>query len=106
MKTKKELIQEQKKAFKQVLCILICFIISTTMLCSVVMMQVKKNELTQSVNSLKEEIKIKENENLHLHSQLEKMYSISEIDRYAVKKLGMTKLNSDQIIYIDTQKYK
>lgn len=105
-KTKKELVTEQKVAFKKVAVILTVTLLALSMLFGVVFTFVQKSELTHSIAKSKSQIAIAESENVSLKSKLEAMVSVSQIDRYAVEELGMTKLQSSQIRYIDTSKYK
>lgn len=105
-KTKTELVKEQKFAFRQVLVILTVTILVLSMLFGVVFTFVLKSELTHSIAKSKAQIAIAESENISLNSELEAMVSVSQIDRYAVEELGMTKLQSNQIRYVDTAKYK
>ncbi len=105
-KTKQELVADQKLAFRKVAVILAVTILAISMLFGVVFTFVQKSELTQSIAKAKSQIAIAESENISLKSELESMVSVSQIDRYAIDKLGMTKLQSNQIRYIDTTKYK
>ncbi len=105
-KTKNELVKEQKIAFRQVAVILTVTLLAVSMLFGVILTFVQKSELTHSIAKSKAQIAIAESENISLNSELEAMVSVSQIDRYAVEELGMTKLQSSQIRYIDTSKYK
>lgn len=105
-KTRKELVKEQKIAFRQVAVILTVTVLALSMLFGVVFTFVQKSELTHNIAKAKSQIAIAESENISLNSELEAMVSMSQIDRYAVEQLGMIKLQSNQIRYIDTSKYK
>lgn len=106
MKSRSELIAEQKKAFEHVAVILTVTVLALSMLFGVLFTFVRKNELTRSIASIKSDISIAESENVSLNSELESLVSVSQIDSYAVEKLGMVRLQSNQIKYIDTAEYK
>lgn len=65
-----------------------------------------KNELTREISSVKVDIANAQSENISLQSQLDAMVSISMIDDYAVNKLHMTKMKSNQVQYMDVEQYK
>lgn len=106
MKSRSELIAEQKKAFSQVVVILTVTLLSLSMLFGVLFTYVQKNELTRSIANIKSDIAIAQSENVSLNSELEALVSVSQIDSYAVEQLGMIRLQSNQIKYIDTAEYK
>lgn len=106
MKSKKQLLKEQKKAFSQVVQILTVTVLALSMLFGVLFTYVQKNELTKSIANIRDEISVAQSENVSLNAQLEALVSVSQIDSYAVEKLGMTRLQSNQIRYIDTAQYR
>lgn len=106
MKSRKELVREQKRAFAQVAEILTVTVLVLTMLFGVLFTYVQKNELTKSIANIQDEISVAQSENVSLNAELEALVSVSQIDSYAVEKLGMTRLQSNQIRYIDTSQYK
>lgn len=55
---------------------------------------------------LKKNYSTAQSENTRLNSELDSLVSMSMIDQYAVEKLGMTKMKSNQIKYIDVSQYK
>ena len=106
MKSRKELVREQKKAFAQVVEILTVTVLVLAMLFGVLFTYVQKNELTKSIVNIQDDIAVAQSENVSLNAELEALVSVSQIDSYAVEKLGMTRLQSNQIRYIDTSQYK
>ena len=102
MKSRKELVREQKKAFAQVVEILTVTVLVLAMLFGVLFTYVQKNELTKSIANIQDDIAVAQSENVSLNAELEALVSVSQIDSYAVEKLGMTRLQSNQIRYIDT----
>lgn len=106
MKSRKELVREQKRAFAQVAEILTVTVLVLAMLFGVLFTYVQKNELTKSIANIQDEIAVAQSENVSLNAELEALVSVSQIDSYAVEKLGMTRLQSNQIRYIDTSQYK
>ena len=106
MKSRKELVREQKKAFAQVVEILTVTVLVLAMLFGVLFTYVQKNELTKSIANIQDDIAVAQSENVSLNAELEALVSVSQIDSYAVEKFGMTRLQSNQIRYIDTSQYK
>ena len=66
----------------------------------------QKNELTKSIAGIQQEISVAKSDNVSLNAELEALVSVSQIDSYALEKLGMTRLQSNQIRYIDTSEYE
>lgn len=106
MKSKSELVKEQKHARSQAAAIIVVAVLAFAMLFSVLFTYVQKNELTRNIASVKSDIAIAESENVSLNAELEALVSVSQIDAYAVEKLGMTRLQSNQIRYIDSAQYR
>lgn len=65
-----------------------------------------KNELTREISQKQTQIANAKSENISLQSELDAMVSVSMIDEYAVDKLGMSKVKSNQIQYMDVSQYK
>lgn len=64
-----------------------------------------ENELTKSIASIKKDISAAQSENVSLNSELEALVSVSQIDSYAVEKLGMTRVQDNNVKYIDSAEY-
>ena len=62
--------------------------------------------MTREISSVKTNISNAQSENISLQSELDTMVSISMIDDYAVNKLHMTKMKSNQIQYMDVKQFK
>lgn len=105
-KSRAELISDQRTALKKAVVIVLVTLLATSMLFGVLFTYVQKNELTHSIANLKSDIAVAQSENVSLNAELESMVSVSQIDIYAIEKLGMVRLQSNQIKYIDISKYK
>ena len=55
---------------------------------------------------MQKNLSVSQSENTRLNSELDSLVSMNMIDQYAVEKLGMTKMKSNQIKYIDVSQYK
>ncbi len=55
---------------------------------------------------MKTELSREVNQNICTNAELEALVTIEQIEDYAVNKLGMVKLSSDQVRYIDVEKYR
>lgn len=76
------------------------------MLFAVLYTNAKTNELTHEISDLQKNLSVSQSENTRLNSELDSLVSMNMIDQYAVEKLGMTKMKSNQIKYIDVSQYK
>lgn len=106
VKSKSELKAEQKKAFKQMMQIIAVAVISLAMVGVVIGSFAIKNELTKELASVQTDISNAQSDCISLESQLNSLVSMSMIEQYAVEELGMTKVKSNQVIYIDVEQYK
>lgn len=104
-KSPDELRTEQKLSFRKMLYIMGVTVLCLAMFSGVLFTYVQKNELNSSIRSIKNEIAIAKSENVSLNAELESMVSVSQIDAYAVENLGMTRLQSNQIKYIDSTEF-
>lgn len=106
LKSKSQLRAEQRQAFlkavKIVAVTLACFALAAMVINSLS----TKNELTKQIEAKEKSISNAQSENISLQSKLDSLVSISMIDEYAVNKLGMTKVKSNQIQYMDVDEYK
>ncbi|MGN0522152.1 MAG: hypothetical protein ACI4IQ_05885 [Eubacterium sp.] len=105
-KSKAQLLKEQKIGFAKIVKIMTASALSIAMLFGVLYTYVQKNELTHEISSLETELAIAQSENTRINSELDALVSMSMIDQYAVEQLGMTKMRSNQIRYIDVSQYK
>ena len=106
MKSKSQLVKEQKSALVKAFRIAAVAVISLAVLCLVLHSFALKNELTREISSKQTEIANAQSEYISLESQLNSLVSMSMIDKYAVEELGMTKVRSNQIQYMNVDEYK
>ncbi len=85
-------------AFVSVLCFAMAFFVIHAM--------AVKNQLTREIAQTQVDIAVEDSNYVSLQSELNAMVSMSTIDKYAVEKLGMTKMRSNQIQYINVDAYK
>ncbi len=104
-KSRDEIKAEQKAAFSRMAIAVATAVISVGMISAVLSTYVQKNELTKQISSIRSEITMAESDNISLNAQLESMASISQVEDYAVNNLGMVKLQTSQIVYIDTSEF-
>lgn len=105
-KSRKQLIMEQRAARARAVEIVVVVGLVLAMLFGVLYTYVQKNELTKSIAGIQQEISVAKSENVSLNAELEALVSVSQIDSYALEKLGMTRLESNQIVYVDTSEYE
>ncbi len=58
-------------------------------------------ELTDQTSTKKEELEVLQNENIRLNAEMEKRYSLGDIEAYATNTLGMVKADRSQVEYIE-----
>lgn len=106
VKSRTELLSEQKASRAFVVRIAVCAVVCLAMIGLVINSLAVKNQLTREIARQETAIANAESEYISLQSQLNALVSISMIDQYAVEKLGMTKVKSNQIQYMDVSEYK
>lgn len=106
IKSKGELKAEQKSALAKAVKIAAVSVISFVMVVLVIHSYAQKNELTRSIESTQTQIENANSEYISLQSRLDSLVSMRMIDKYAVEELGMTKVKSNQIQYINVNDYK
>ena len=106
LKSREELIASQRLARKQMLVIVSVISLAAVMLFGMLFTYAVKNEYTRQIASLKTELSREVNQNICTNAELEALVTIEQIEDYAVNKLGMVKLQSDQVRYIDVEQYK
>lgn len=105
-KSRAQLLKEQKAAAVKAVAIMCVALAVIGMLFGVLHTYAKKNELTHEIANLETELDVAQSESTRINSELNALVSMSMIDRYAVDKLGMSKVRSNQIRYIDVSKFK
>lgn len=107
--SKKSLLQlkkEQRIGFSKIVKISAVAGLCLIMFFGVIFTYAQKNELNYEIADLKREFSVAESENTRISSELDSLVSMNMIDQYAVEQLGMTKMKSNQIVYIDVSQYK
>lgn len=105
-KSRAQLLKEQKVTLIKAVCIICTALTFLGMFFGVLHTYALKNELTHEISNLQTELSVAESENTRINSELNSLVSMSMIDKYAVDKLGMSKVQSNQIRYIDVSRFK
>lgn len=105
-KSAAQLRKEQKVTLRMIVQITVVAGLCLAMFFGALVTHAQKNELTHQVSRLETKLDIAKSENTRITSELDALVSMSMIDRYAVEELGMTKMKSNQIRYIDVSQYK
>ena len=106
LKSREELLASERTARKQMLVIVSVIAAVAIMLFGMLFTYAVKNEYTRQIASLKTELSREVNQNICTNAELEALVTMEQIEDYAINKLGMVKLESDQVRYIDVEKYK
>lgn len=106
LKSSAQIKAEEKLATRKMIAIISIALVIIGFVSATVYSFALKNELTRDIASTQIDIANAQSENISLQSRLDAMVSISMIDEYAVNKLGMTKMKSNQIQYMDVSEYK
>ncbi|MCM1115716.1 MAG: septum formation initiator family protein [Clostridium sp.] len=105
-KSRTQLLREQRAAAFKVLSIGAVSLAAIAMLFGMLHTFAAKNELNHEIANLQSDMAVAQSENTRINSELNALVSMSMIDEYAVNNLGMTKVKSNQIRYIDVSQYK
>ena len=106
LKSREELLASERTARKQMFVIVSVIAAVAIMLFGMLFTYAVKNEYTRQIASLKTELSREVNQNICTNAELEALVTMEQIEDYAINKLGMVKLESDQVRYIDVEKYK
>ena len=106
IKSQAQLLHEQRVSRKKAIQITFAAVIFLALIGIVLNSFAVKNQLTREIARQETAIANAQSEHISLESQLNIMYSVSMIDKYAVGKLGMSKVRQGQIQYIDVDSYK
>lgn len=100
-KTRRQQQQESRVSFRRGVKIFVIAAVLLSVLCMQIGVGARKYEINRRITEVENEINIAKSENIRLNSVLSNYVSISEVDEYATKILGMRKLENYQIEYID-----
>ena len=106
LKGRNELIADQRRTFRKAMTTVLVLAVAASMLFAMLYTYVKKNEYTREIAALKTELTREINQNICTNAELDALVTFDQIEDYAVNKLGMVKLQADQIRYIDVENYK
>ena len=90
---------------KQAAILVVSVLVTLGMLGGVLFTFAQKNKLNHEVASINRQISEAQSESTRLNSQLDALVSVEMIDQYAVEKLGMSKMQSGQMRYVDVDAY-
>lgn len=86
-----------------VISIVFISVLAAVMLGAVILSLDKRNTMYSQVSALKEQLEITQAENVRLQTELESKISAKNVADYAENVLGMKKIDSSQIKYIQIQ---
>ena len=93
---------KNKKAFKTALNVLSIAVI-VSMIIGIIYTNSQITEITTNISDVQSEITELESEKAYLEFTLESRMSLNEIEDYAVNMLGMVKMDSTQVEYIEIE---
>lgn len=105
-KSRSQLLKEQKSAAVKTGIILVVALGAIAMFFGMLNTNARKNELNHEISKLNNQLSIAESENTRINSELNALVSMDMIDKYAVEKLGMSKMQPGQINYINVSQFK
>jgi len=106
IKSKSVLKAEQKQSSRMMLRITAVAMLCFLMIGIVINSFALKNQLTREIASQEVAVANAQSEYTSLQAELNSLVSISMIDKYAVEELGMTKVKSNQIQYMDVDAFR
>ena len=93
--------KESRSAATNSLMILIFAAVIMALLCLQINAGAKSYEISRKISAVESEIQAAKSENVRLNAELNSITSIGNIDDYATHVLGMSKIESYQVEYID-----
>lgn len=105
LKSQQQLRAEGRMAAKQAAVLMLCVLVTVGMLSGVLFTFAQKNKLNHEIATINHQISEAQSESTRLNSQLDALVSVEMIDQYAVEKLGMSKMQSGQMRYVDVDAY-
>ncbi len=105
-KSAAQLKEEQKLNTTAVAAIVLCSLLILVMFFGAIASMAHKNELVHEIASYETRLAVAQSENTRITSELDAMVSMSQIDKYAVEELGMTKMQPNQIRYINVTEFE
>lgn len=97
---------EQRVNTSAVIAIVLCSAVVLLMMFGAISSMAHKNELTHEIASYERQLAVAQSENTRITSELDALVSMSSIDKYAVEELGMTKMQPNQIRYINVTEFE
>lgn len=98
-KTKKTVIKYNKKITPARIFIISLLVIS--FLCAYIYGQVSYDEAMREYSYYENELELLKMDNIELDSELKSKFSLRDVEDFAVNKLGMHKVERNQVVYID-----
>ena len=105
LKSKSVLRKEQKASANKAIKVALVAVLCLGMICMALHSMAQNNELTREISAKQTEIANAQSEHISLQSQLNALVSMKTIDKVAVEKLGMTKMKSNQIQYMNVDEF-
>ena len=99
---KRKMLLKNKRAFKTALSML-SIAVMVSMIIGIVYTNSQITEITTNISSVQKEITELESEKAYLNFTMESRMSLNEIEEYAVNVLGMVKMDSTQVEYIEIE---
>ncbi len=93
--------EEMKRANLHTAKIIAISLVLLVMMSALLYGRMKADELDRQIQSKKNELSVAQSENVRLSMKLDSMISLKNVEDYAQNNLGMVKMESHQIEYID-----
>ena len=100
-KNQKRTRKEAQTALANSMLIIVFAVALLAMLCMHINAGVKSYEISREIAQVREDIEAAKSENVRLNAQLNSFTSIGNVDDYATRVLGMSKIEGYQVEYID-----
>lgn len=106
IKSRQQLRHEERLSAASIVRVAVAALICLALIGAVLHSFALKNQLTRENTKMETAIANAQSEHISLENKLNSLVSISMIDKYAVEQLGMSKVHSNQIQYMDVEEYK
>ena len=102
--SRQEIKGEERRATLNTAIILLFAVAILSVLCLQISAGAKSYEVSRQIAEVEAQITVQKSENVRLNAELNSITNISKIEAYATKVLGMRKVESYQVEYIDLSK--
>lgn len=101
VKTRNQIRREERNGLIKSMKVILVSMLMFGLLGTLIYGETQKNQLTREISKTQTQLNIAKSENTRLNMMLNSIVSLDNIEQYATEKLGMVKVQNQQISYIN-----